>query len=289
MKHALPPLDGFKVFESAARHLSFSRAAEELCITKGAISYQIRRLEREIDTPLFRRTVRQVYLTEAGQLLFQSVQKIFNDLQSTLSQLNPEPGYDVTIAATTYVAARWLSPRVAKFLELNPESTIRFDHNVNNQEFSLDNVDLAMIWGPCNADPDVATLMEIPMPLFPVCNVELANELLDQSDRLNNVTLLYEKRSQDLWLEWFGLGVLDNPVQVIEDANVRVQAAIDGQGLILADALMHAELDSGVLVAPFAKQITGYGYCLKSTAQSRSKETTASMIHWLSEVYDQTQ
>jgi DNA-binding transcriptional LysR family regulator len=233
--------------------------------------------------------VRQVYLTEAGQLLFQSVQKVFSDLRATLSQLNPVPEYDVTIAATTYVAARWLSPRVAKFLEHNPETTIRFDHNVNNLDFSLDNVDLAMIWSRCNDDQEIDTLMQIPMPLFPVCNAELANELLHQPDRLKQMTLLYENRSQDLWLEWFGTGVLDNPVQVIEDANVRVQAAIDGQGLILADAMMQSELEAAVLVAPFDKQITGYGYCLKSTAQSRSKKTTASMINWLTKDYEQIQ
>jgi len=72
VKHSLPSLDALKVFESAARQLSFSQAARELCITKGAVSYQIRRLEESLDCALFQRTVRQVFLTRAGQQLLQT-------------------------------------------------------------------------------------------------------------------------------------------------------------------------------------------------------------------------
>ena len=79
MKHRLPSLDALKVFESAARHLSFSRAAEELFVTKGAVSYQIRKLETSLDCALFQRAVRQVYLTNAGQELMQVSQRLFVD------------------------------------------------------------------------------------------------------------------------------------------------------------------------------------------------------------------
>jgi len=79
MKHPLPSLDALKVFESAARQLSFSEAARELCITKGAVSYQIRRLEEALDCALFQRTVRQVYLTRAGQQLLQTTQRNFSE------------------------------------------------------------------------------------------------------------------------------------------------------------------------------------------------------------------
>jgi len=288
MKHHLPPLDSFKVFEAAGKHLSFSKAADELCLTKGAVSYQIRRLEQDIDTLLFRRTVRQVYLTDAGQLLLHSIQKVFQDLNVALAQLNPQSGYDVSIAATTYVAARWLSPRVAKFLEQNPETSIQFDHSVNNGQFSLDNVDLAVVWGKCDGPMDIHTLMQIPMPLFPVGNPGLANSLQQQPGSLKHTTLLYENRRQDLWLEWFGAATLENPIQVIEDANVRVQAAIDGQGLMLADAMMQTELTSGLLIAPFEKTISGYGYLLKSAGTNPVRTTAAAMINWLMQDFEAT-
>ncbi len=102
MKHRLPPLDSLKVFESAARHLSFSLAAEELCITKGAISYQIRKLEENIDCALFKRSVRQVYLTDAGQKLLHTTRRLFQNLEATIGQMRPHSGdHDVSIGATT--------------------------------------------------------------------------------------------------------------------------------------------------------------------------------------------
>ena len=104
MKHSLPPLDSLKAFEAAARHLSFSKAADELCITKGAVSYQIRRLEQHLDYLLFRRSVRQVYLTEAGQKLLQTTREVFETLELSLARLKPNDPYDVRIAVIRFVS-----------------------------------------------------------------------------------------------------------------------------------------------------------------------------------------
>ena len=125
MKHKLPSLEALKVFESAARHLSFSLAAQELCLTKGAVSYQIRKLEESIDCALFRRATRQVYLTKTGQQLLQTTQHLFSELTHTLEQIRPEDSsHDVVIGATTYVALRWLSPRISGFNERHPGVSI---------------------------------------------------------------------------------------------------------------------------------------------------------------------
>ena len=138
MKHALPSLDALKVFESAARQLSFSRAAQELCLTKGAVSYQIRRLEDALDCALFRRAVRQVYLTEAGQQLLQTTQPLFAELEQTLARIgNSDSGNEVLIGITTYVALRWLSPRLASFSDRNPDIPILMRHTVNDEDFKL--------------------------------------------------------------------------------------------------------------------------------------------------------
>ena len=125
MKHHLPSLDALKVFESAARQLSFSLAAQELCITKGAVSYQIRRLEGSIDCALFRRATRQVFLTNAGQQLLLATQQLFSGLTRTLGQIKPaDSSYDVHVAVTTYVAMRWLSTRIAGFSEKHPDVSL---------------------------------------------------------------------------------------------------------------------------------------------------------------------
>lgn len=285
MKHPLPPLDSLKAFEAAARHLSFSLAADELCITKGAVSYQIRKLEEQLQCRLFKRAVRQVYLTHAGQTLLHTTQRLFQDLGDTLLQLtgeNQQAG--VSIAATTYVAARWLSSRMGQFNALHPEVTIFLQHSVNSADFKLADVDLAIRWGPCKGRPDRNRFGEIPMAMFPAASPQLLKRYRINSAKIaakpftaaqllespfNQMTLLCEDRPQDTWQEWFDVSIprpvrLENPRRIISDANVRVQAAVDGQGLIMTDDLMRNELSNGLLLAPFAEALEGYGYAFMS-------------------------
>lgn len=299
MKHPLPPLDSLKAFEAAARHLSFSLAADELCITKGAVSYQIRKLEEHLQCSLFKRAVRQVYLTDAGQALLKTTQQLFQELGKTLSQLSGENQQaGVSIAATTYVAARWLSSRISQFNEQHPDVTILLQHSVNSADFKLGDVDLAIRWGPCKQRADRNRFGEIPMGLFPVASPALLERYginpatpltvaaLQQAP-LNQLTLLCEDRPQDNWQEWFDAAdtdhaVLNNPRRVISDANVRVQAAIDGQGLIMADDLMRNELNNGLLIAPFLEKLEGYGYALMCSPTRIHGDNARLVKDWLS-------
>ena len=298
MKHNLPSLDALKVFESAARHLSFSRAAQELCLSKGAVSYQIRRLEDSLDCALFRRAVRQVYLTDAGQELLQCTQPMFSDLERTLDRISPEESRnDVLVGVTTYVALRWLSPRLAAFSQHHPQPSIRLQHSVNEESFRLQDVDFAIRWCKLQGDQGRGRPLELPMPLFPVCSPKFLQTLgSDYCDRvlepeeltrspLNSIPLLCEDRPLDLWKIWLGdeQQSLSNQRHYIADANVRTQAAIDGQGWTLADALMQRELDTGELIAPFERQLTGYGYALL-TAPARYLNRRATQLRdWLIE------
>lgn len=286
MKHSLPPLDCLKVFEAAARHASFTRAADELCVTKGAVSHQIRRLEEHIGCVLFTRAVRQVALTEAGRELQQTTQWLFAELDRTLARLRPEPvGHDVTIAATTYVAARWLSPRVATFVDQHPEVSVALQHSVNASDFALAAVDVAIRWDRCDGHADSARLREMPMPLFPACSQPLARKLGrdPQPEALLGLPLLCEDRTQDLWQDWADVAgvTLHNPRRVIDDANVRAQAAIDGQGLMLVDEMMRNELRSGALVAPFDIELCGYGYVVMSSPQRVLSGEARALRDWL--------
>lgn len=297
MKHALPSLDSLKAFESAARQLSFSLAAEELCISKGAISYQIKKLEESIDCALFKRSVRQVYLTDAGQKLLHTTRRLFDDLKQTIDQLAPtDADHDVVIAATTYVALRWLSSRIARFNERQPDVSIVLQHSVHEKGFKLQDVDIAIRWGPLTDTPNSTLLFDMPMPLYPVCSpkflqrsgVEKARGLsIDclNSPPFSDTTLLCEDRSFDLWQQWFGVqnAPLLNPRRVISDANVRTQAAIDGQGWTMADALMSVELASGTLVSPFDHQLEGYGYTLMASLGRYVSKKSKLLRDWLTE------
>jgi LysR family glycine cleavage system transcriptional activator len=299
MKHDLPPLDALKVFESAARQLSFSLAARELCITKGAVSYQIRRLEEVLDCALFQRTVRQVYLTHAGQQLLQTTQRSFAELDATIKHIKPgDSAHDVLIGVSTYVALRWLSPRISAFNQANPDISLLLQHSVNAENFRIQDVDFAIRW--CGMDDETSPQrpLELPMPLFPVCSPSLLESAgcgdagirvtdLSQAE-LASTALLCEDRSLDLWQAWYASQpdgkqprALANPRRVIADANVRTQAAIDGQGWTMADALMQRELDAGELVAPFTHQLDGFGYAIQ-TSQSRYVSRKAQELRsWL--------
>ena len=298
MKHTLPALDALKVFEAAARQLSFSQAAEELCISKGAVSYQIRKLEQSLDCALFRRAVRQVYLTNAGQQLYQATQRMFAELEQALVQINPADGdHDVVVGATTYVALRWLSPRISAFTASHPEISILLQHAVNSDDFRLQDVDFAIRWGPLAATPRRGIALQLPMPLFPVCSPSLLERLglsPDEDDLdpvalnrapLERTPLLCEVRPLDLWQLWYGdqSRPLGNPRRTIADANVRTQAAIDGLGWTLADAMMQRELDSGQLVAPFNQRLDGYGYAIQSAPGRFLSRPAAALQNWLVE------
>ena len=298
MKHPLPSLDGLKVFESAARHLSFTRAAEELCITKGAVSYQIRKLEQGLDCALFRRSIRQVYLTNTGQQLLQSTQRLFSELDRTLDQIIPgDSSHDILIGATTYVASRWLSPRISGFSEKYPAVSILLQHSVNSEDFRLQDVDFAICWCPLDTPQRRKHPLELPMPLFPVCSPHLLERIKAPDCRnrlpagalaqppLNSIPLLCEDRRLDLWQAWYGdrTQPLDNPRRVIADANVRTQAAVDGQGWTLADSLMQRELESGLLIAPFSHSLEGYGYALQSAPGRFVGENVEALKNWLIE------
>ena len=299
MKHHLPPLDALKAFESAARHLSFTLAAEELCISKGAISYQIRRLEETLQCSLFKRSVRQVYLTDAGQTLLHTTRKLFNELGDTLQRLHGEHAQSgVCVAASTYVAARWLSSHISRFNEQHADIGVLLQHSVNSADFKLADCDLAIRWGQCRKRTDKSHFAQIPMPLFPAISPKLLERIglntgkhiaISQMHQkpLQCVPLLCEDRQQDLWQEWVKAtssntkSVLENPRRTISDANVRVQAAVDGQGLILADNLMLNELDNGLLVAPFKEVLTGYGYMFMSASQRILSDNAQKLKTWL--------
>ena len=293
MKHKLPSLDALKVFESAARQLSFTLAARELCLTKGAVSYQVRKLEEALDCALFRRAVRQVYLTNAGQQLLQTVQQLFAELGHTIDRIKPgDSGDDVLVGATTYVALRWLSPHISAFSEAHPQISILLQHSVNAEDFRLQDVDFAIRWCRMEGRRKRGRLLELPLPLFPVCSPRLLErhagprrlEKLRHEDfcraPFDAIPLLCEDRPLDLWQAWYG-DSLPQPRRIVADANVRTQAAIDGLGWTLADALMQAELDNGLLVAPFERRLEGYGYAIEVAPGRFISQNAQALQQWL--------
>ena len=273
MKHSLPPLDSLKAFEAAARRLSITLAADELCLTKGAVSYQIKRLEQHLGQPLFKRTTRQILLTDSGQMFYQTTQKVFEDLSNQIRLLNQQHQHNLVIAVTSYVALRWLSPKLASFCAQHPTINVIIQHAINQPHFSKQGVDISIRWQECLDGFSSETGIRLPMPMFAVASPSLIERYqllaggLDTPANLGqapclSIPLLCEERDLDMWQLWCQGQPLANPRHMIEDANVRVQAAIDGQGIMLADALMQTEIDNQSLVPVSTHQLLGYGYVI---------------------------
>ena len=261
----LPSLKSLHAFESAARHSSFVLAAQELAVSPGAISYQIKQLEESLAKPLFIRKTRQVVLTEAGELLFRTVHQQFRDLDSALALITPGRGIQaLTVSVSTYFVTRWLSPRMGRFLTSHPNVVIRLQHSVNDPDFRLEDTDIAIKWGDGQWENSYSQLL-FALPMIAVCSPALMQKGLRKLEDLQNHTLLRDQSPLDYWAFWLnkaGVDLFEINGPVIVDPNVRVQSAIDAQGLVLANPLISNLLESGSLCEPFNVRLEGYGYYL---------------------------
>ena len=228
--------------------------------------------------------------------MLQTAQQLFTELDRTLDRIAPaDSGTDVIIGATTYVATRWLLPRLAEFNERHPEISILLQHTVNDDDFRLQEVDFAIRWCAMEGQNRRSRPLEIPMSLYPVCSprlleraagaefdARLPREALARPP-LDATPLLCEVRSLDLWDAWYSDGgsPMPNPRRYISDSNVRAQAAIDGLGWTLADAMMQSEIERGQLVSPFDHLLDGYGYALQVAPGRYVNQGAAELKNWL--------
>lgn len=283
----LPPLKSLRAFEAAARLGSFTAAAQELSVSQGAISYQVKQLESNLQIPLFQRSVRQVILTEAGQRLFRTAHRLLRELQDEVHEISPrQRSLLLTVSVSTFFATRWLSPRMGRFLNAEPQVTLRLQHSVNDPGFEVEAVDLAIRWGKGDW-PEALSERLFPSPMLALCSPALleGDNPVQTLDDLRQQVFLHDQPGNDGWREWLalaGLGDLDaGPGPVILDPNVRVQSAIDGQGLVMANRLIADDIDSGRLVAPFNIELQGYGFYLVYSEESKRRKAFQLFRNWL--------
>ena len=232
----LPPLTSLAALEAAARHLSFKRAAEELNVTPGAISHQVRALETEIGTKLFNRVHRGVELTEAGEHLFRTVRAAFQDISNRTDALrNQTVRSGVTVGATTAMSALWLTPALSQFWREHPD--VRVNQVVSDTlEFGAVQPELVISYGAHRASNYTGT------PLFrdtlrPVCAPALAERHAPRSiEDLAAMPLIHldaPDRRWTSWALWFEEQGYNGPLRrgiVVNNYMIALQAAEDGSG-----------------------------------------------------------
>ncbi|KAA3627459.1 MAG: transcriptional regulator GcvA [Proteobacteria bacterium] len=259
MRRRLPPLNALRAFEAGAGHLNFTRAAEELSVTPTAISHQVRQLEEWFGLPLFKRGSRRLSLTEAGAQLYPVVAEALDRIAESACRIRGQPDRPtLTVSVTPTFGSRWLAARLGKFWIEHPEIDLRVHHSVHLVDFKRDDVDLAVRWG-LGAWPGTVSERLMDAVAMPLCSPALLTgpHPLREPVDLEHHVLLHEKDRQE-WTEWLiAAGLDDAPGRrgpVIDDPNSLVRAAIAGHGVFLGSVtMMNAELDSGALVAPFAR------------------------------------
>jgi LysR family transcriptional regulator, glycine cleavage system transcriptional activator len=257
MARRLPPLNALKAFETAARHLSFTKAAEEMYVTQAAISHQIKALEDHLGLKLFMRKNRSLLLTEEGQSYFLDIREIFLQLhESTEKLLARGAKGSLTVSLQPSFAIQWLVPRLNQFSEQHPDIDVRIKA-VDLDEGSLtDDVDVAIYYGRGTWRNLHADKLHTEY-LLPVCSPLLLNSTkpLAEPTDLQYHNLLHDG-SRRAWKAWFttqGFKHFNvNQGPIFSHSSMVLQAAIHGQGVALAhNVLARPDINSGRLIVPF--------------------------------------
>ncbi|NRA83100.1 MAG: transcriptional regulator GcvA [Gammaproteobacteria bacterium] len=257
MVRRLPPLNALKAFEAASRHLSFTRAAEELFVTQAAVSHQIKALEENLGIKLFRRKNRALLLTEEGQSYFLDIKEIFISLtEATEKLLSKTATGALTVSSSPSFAIQWLVPNLSKFSALHPDIDVRIKAIDLDEGLLTDDVDVAIYYGRGNWSSVRSDKLRNEF-LIPVCapSLLIGDKPLSCAEDLNHHTLLHDLSRKD-WKSWTrqvgALSVNVNQGPIFSLSSLVLQAAIHGQGVALGYSLLaRPEIEAGRLVCPF--------------------------------------
>jgi len=296
MARRLPPLNGVRAFEAAARYLSFTKAAEELNVTPAAVGQQVKTLEDYFGVQLFIRLTRALRLTEAGQLILPYLHNGFDQIGEAdriLRSRRDKRTLTVSVAPT--FGAKWLVPRLPRFRQAYPDYDIRIDATDRRIDFNEDNIDVALRYGRGDYPglESECLLLEVAVP---VCSPRLleGEHPLREPDDLRRHTLLHVQWKMEsdaapnwrMWLRAAGLEDIDpdqGPQFSIE--SMVIEAAIEGQGVgLVSSAVVEQDLAAGRLVRPFHEDPhhpNRFGYYLVYPVSSRDIPKVAAFRDWV--------
>ncbi|OOO28179.1 LysR substrate-binding domain-containing protein [Agrobacterium sp. YIC 4121] len=272
------PLNGLRAFEASARHLSFTRAAIELCVTQAAVSQQVKGLEKRLGVSLFQRLPRGLKITAEGEALLPTVTSSFDQMATTLDRI--EAGHVrelLFLGVVGTFAVGWLLPRLKAFQKQHPFIDVRVSTNNNRVDMAAEGLDFAIRFGQGSwHGTDAFRLFKA--PLSPLCTPKLAETLKTPAD-LMEATLLRSYRA-DEWSNWFAAAGVTPAAQVnagiVFDTSLgMMEAALQGLGVALAPPSMFSRhLASGAIIQPFPVTISLGSYWL---TRLQSKPPTPAM------------
>jgi len=272
MDAPLPPLNALRAFEAIARHLSFAKAADELHVTPAALSHQIRALEEQLGLPLFHRRTRAIELTDAGRLIYPGLHAGFESVRGAMAQLDrSRDGNVLVISATPGLVAKWLMPRLWRFLHAHPDIDARVSASLKIADFAAEGVDVAIRLSKEN-HPELYAERLFNDSVLPVCSPRLVEQGLRSPADLPRFPLIHydipmSMRAPPLWADWFVVAGLQGDATrglKVNVADHALDAAVAGAGVSLSFKLIASDdVHSGRLVTPFGPELplaSGYNF-----------------------------
>lgn len=280
------PLNALRAFESAARHLSFTRAALELNVTQAAVSQQIRALEERLGVVLFKRLPRGLVITDEGRALQPVLSDAFGRIEGVLKQFEGGHFHEVlTVGVVGTFAVGWLMPKLKLFREAHPFVELRLLTNNNLVDLAAEGLDFAIRFGE-GQWPATRNEPLLDAPLAVLCTPQIARRLRKPTDLMRQ-TLLRSYRA-DEWNLWFAVAGLEawsgsGPAgPVFDSSRLMVEAAVQGAGVALAPPRMFVrELQSGLLVCPFEQRVTTGSYWLTRLKSRRMAPAMTVFRDWI--------
>ncbi|NVD05912.1 LysR family transcriptional regulator [Vibrio sp. JPW-9-11-11] len=293
MDARLHHLAGLRYFEVAARLNSYSRAADELCISQAAVSQKIRQLEEGLGCKLFMRDGREMRLTEQGKTLFIHVSQGFESIVSGLNQIQNEPIEGLLcVSSTPSFASRWLLPRLWKFSTQHPNVPIRIITSCDAPNLKQGDADVAIWQGEALDTPSGQQLHKeclFEESIYPFCSPRLADSIgLSEPKQLLNTWLIHYESGGYPWQTWFaqaGVSMNKESVQWMDVSTFdhAMNAVMAGHGACLAsDSLASDYVERGLLIKPFdIGMIPGIQFNLFYDNESPRRQRISAFANWL--------
>ena len=281
MSRRLPPLYALRAFEAAARHASFTRAAEELAITQSAVSRHVRTLEEHFDCQLFQRQGRQLRLTEPTRLLLPGLRDGFDALERACASLHSDEDV-LRLKAPSTLTMRWLLPRLSIFRMANSDIEVQLTSawmDVDEVDFAREPFDCAVLLGAGRFPAEWESCLLFPEWLIPVGAPQLLDDGPWDVERLAAAELLHPTPDRRDWRRWLQRVGLEEQVslkggQVFDTLELGIVAATRGYGLSIGDLVMVAEdAAAGRLALPWPRAVaSGESYYLVWPKARRQQE-----------------
>jgi LysR family transcriptional regulator, glycine cleavage system transcriptional activator len=293
MKRTLLPLNALRVFEAAARHLSFTRAADELAVTPAAVGQHIRALEDLLGVVLFKRTARALQLTPEASRALPALREGFLRFEDAVNSMQAAQNSNVlTISVTASFASKWLVPRLDRFMEGKPDMQVRVLATDKLADFTQENIDLAVRYGAGNY-PEVVTEKLMDETVQAVAAPALAKKLSRLAD-LATATLIHDDSllddpdgsSWDMWLQAAKIDVGNSTKGLrFNMSGLAIEAAIAGKGVALAKAhLAAADIAAGRLAPLFGKaggRAVSFAYWMVAPEPQWRQKKVKAFVDWL--------